>query len=184
MKKAASKPFWKTKTLAEMNDAEWESLCDGCGKCCLISLEDEDTGEVYLTDLACKLFDSGACQCSDYANRQKRVKDCVKLTPDNVPGLTWLPQTCAYRLIAEGRDLYWWHPLVSGDPETVHASRASVRGKTSPEGKQRVAGLMKRIMTWPEPLRAPQGSPKVSRRSRGDGKAASQRKPAGKRESE
>lgn len=149
------KPFWETKSLAEMDEAEWESLCDGCGKCCLITLEDEDTGEIHTTDVACKLFDSGLCQCSDYANRQKRVHDCVKLTPQNVSTLAWLPQTCAYRLIAEGRGLYWWHPLVSGDPQSVHRAKASVRGKTRPEGRLQIPGLMKRITVWPTPSAKP-----------------------------
>jgi len=160
-------PFWKTKTLAEMSEAEWESLCDGCGKCCLVGLEDEDTGEIYLTDVACKLFDAGACRCSDYANRQKRVHDCVKLTPENVPELNWLPKTCAYRLVHEKRDLFWWHPLVSGDPETVHQANVSVRGKTRPEGRLKIPGLMKRIKTWPEPKAAPdKSSPRRSRAKR------------------
>lgn len=150
-----SDEFWKTKTLAEMNETEWESLCDNCGRCCIVSLEDEDTAEIYLTDVACQLFDSGACRCSDYLNRQKRVHDCVKLTPENVPTLNWLPQTCAYRMVSEKRDLYWWHPLVSGDPDTVHDANVSIRGKTRPEGRLRVPGLMKRITKWPAPNEAP-----------------------------
>jgi uncharacterized protein len=158
-----SEPFWKTKTLGEMNEAEWESLCDGCGKCCLIGLEDEDSGEIYLTDVACKLFDSGACQCSDYANRKKRVPDCVKLTAENVPTLNWLPKTCAYRLVNEGRELFWWHPLVSGDPDTVHQAKVSVRGKTRPEGRLQIPGLMKRITKWPAPTDGPAAEAKVKR---------------------
>jgi hypothetical protein len=148
-------PFWKTKSLAEMTEAEWESLCDGCGKCCLIGLEDEDTGEIYLTDVACQLFDGAACRCTDYPNRQSRVPDCVKLTPNNVGTLHWLPKTCAYRLVNEKRDLCWWHPLVSGDPETVHAANVSVRGKTVPEGKRKVRHLIKRITQWPEAAKRP-----------------------------
>jgi uncharacterized protein len=144
--------FWKTKTLAQMSEAEWESLCDGCGKCCVISLEDADSGELYRTDVACNLFNTMACGCGDYANRKKRVPDCVKLTPRNVAKLDWLPPTCAYRLVAEGRDLYWWHPLISGDAETVHIAQASVRGQTRPEGRLKIPGLMKRIKQWPEPL--------------------------------
>ena len=105
-----------------------------------------------------------ACGCGDYANRKKRVPDCVKLTPKNVPKLDWLPPTCAYRLVSEGRDLYWWHPLVSGDAETVHASRASVRGKTRPEGRLKIPGLLKRIVKWPEPAEAP---PAASKRAVG-----------------
>ncbi len=121
--------FWRTKTLAQMNEAEWEALCDRCSKCCVISLEDADTGELYRTDVSCKLFDTAACQCSDYANRKKYVPDCVKLTPKSVPKLDWLPPTCAYRLVADGRDLYWWHPLISGDPQSVHEAGVSVRGR-------------------------------------------------------
>ena len=156
---AASEPledgYWRKKTLVELNEQEWESLCDNCGKCCVISLEDEDTGELYLTDVSCKLFDSKACGCGDYANRKQYVPDCVKLTPRNVPTLDWLPRTCAYRLVAEGKDLHWWHPLVSGDRETVHTSKASVRGKTRGEGRLKMQGLMKRITKWPEPLGEP-----------------------------
>lgn len=152
-------PFWKTKTLAQMSEAEWESLCDGCGKCCVISLEDEDTGELHRTDVSCKLFNTVSCGCGDYANRKKRVPDCVKLTPRNVPKLDWLPPTCAYRLVAAGEDLYWWHPLVSGDRETVHSAGASVRMQTRPEGRLKIPGLMKRIKQWPEPLEAPPPEP-------------------------
>lgn len=157
------KGFWKDKTLTEMSEQEWESLCDGCGKCCLVGLEDEDTGEIYLTDVACKLFDSGACRCSDYPNRQKRVHDCVKLTPENVPELHWLPKTCAYRLVAQKRDLFWWHPLISGDPNSIHVANVSVRGKTRPEGRLQISGLMKRIMKWPEPLASAPRSEKLKR---------------------
>ena len=124
-----SQPFWKTKSLEEMSPAEWETLCDGCGKCCLSKLEDEDTGEIYWTSGACRLFDAGTCRCSDYDNRLRRVSDCVGLTPQNVRTIHWLPSTCAYRLVAEGRDLYWWHRLVSGSAETVHAAGMSMRGR-------------------------------------------------------
>jgi uncharacterized protein len=123
--------FWKTKTLAEMNKAEWESLCDGCGKCCLSKLEDEDTGEIHWTSVACRLFDAGACACRDYANRTRKVHDCVALTPDNVGKISWLPKTCAYRLIHEGKELFDWHPLVSGNRQSVHEAGASVRGKVT-----------------------------------------------------
>ncbi|WP_173932326.1 YcgN family cysteine cluster protein [Chelativorans sp. Marseille-P2723] len=124
-------PFWKSKPLLAMSDAEWESLCDGCGKCCLAKLEDEDTGEILWTSVACRLFDSATCRCSDYSGRLARIPDCVQLTPENVFELGWLPSTCAYRLLAEGKELAWWHPLVSGDPETVHKAGISVRGRTS-----------------------------------------------------
>jgi uncharacterized cysteine cluster protein YcgN (CxxCxxCC family) len=124
-----SEPFWKTKSLAEMTQAEWESLCDGCGRCCLNKLEDEETGKYYYTDIGCRLLDGETCRCRDYPNRQALVDDCERLTPENVSQLGWLPPSCAYRLVAEGRDLYWWHPLVSGDPETVHSAGVSVRGR-------------------------------------------------------
>jgi uncharacterized cysteine cluster protein YcgN (CxxCxxCC family) len=103
-----SEPFWKTKRLSQMTRTEWESLCDGCGRCCLNKLEDADTGNTFFTNVACKLFDAGSCRCKDYAGRKRKVPDCVQLTPRNVRRIVWLPPTCAYRLVAEGRDLYWW----------------------------------------------------------------------------
>ena len=124
-------PFWRRKALAEMTRSEWESLCDGCGRCCLNKLIDEDTNETVFTDVGCKLLDTKACRCTDYANRQRKVRDCVRLTPRNVRRLSWLPPTCAYRLVANGQDLAWWHPLVSGSKETVHEAGISVRGRVS-----------------------------------------------------
>lgn len=135
MKKPEQQPFWRRKTLAEMTEAEWESLCDGCGRCCLVKLEEEVAPEraadasVYFTDLGCRLLDTDGCRCRDYANRSSLVSDCVRLTPGVVAEIGWLPPTCAYRRLDEGRDLAWWHPLVSGDPETVHAAGISVRGR-------------------------------------------------------
>ena len=131
----AQKPFWETKSLSQMNVREWESLCDGCGLCCLIRFEDEETGEIVPTWAACKLFDSGACRCSDYANRKTHVPDCIKLTPHNIEALQWMPLSCAYRRLYEGRDLAAWHPLITGDPESVHRAGASVRGQTFSEAK-------------------------------------------------
>jgi uncharacterized cysteine cluster protein YcgN (CxxCxxCC family) len=122
-------PFWKTKSLEEMSPAEWESLCDGCGKCCMAKLEDEDTGEIHFTSVGCRLFDKGTCRCADYTHRFERVSDCVRLTPETVRSIVWLPSTCAYRLVAEGRDLFAWHPLVSGRAESVHEAGISMRGR-------------------------------------------------------
>lgn len=143
-------PFWKEKTLKEMSQSEWESLCDGCGKCCLLKLQDEHTGAVDYTDVACRLLDIGACRCMDYENRQAKVHDCVRLTADKVAELKWMPSTCAYRLVAEGKDLYWWHPLLSGDPESVHRAGISVRGRAVPEGRVPERRLLKHIVKWPE----------------------------------
>ena len=128
-----SDPFWKSVPLDKMNTRQWESLCDGCAKCCLLKLEDEDTGEIAYTKLHCKLLDAGSCQCSDYANRKKKVPDCVKLTPAGIDDLPWMPRTCAYRLIHEGKDLPDWHHLVCGDRERVHETGNSVRGRTVSE---------------------------------------------------
>jgi uncharacterized protein len=126
-------PFWKTKPLTDMSKPEWESLCDGCGRCCVNKLEDEDTGKFIFTRAACKLLDLKTCQCTDYRNRHKKVSDCIALTPANVGKLGWLPDTCAYRLLDEGKSLAWWHPLVSGRKETVVEAGISVKGEVYSE---------------------------------------------------
>ncbi len=151
---AADAPFWRVKPLEAMDEAEWESLCDGCARCCLVKLEDEDTGEIHYTDLGCRLLDAQGCRCRNYPGRQAAVPDCVKLTPDTVRTLPWLPPTCAYRLVAEGGDLPWWHPLVSGRPETVHEAGISVRDRVfAGEDDLPLADYGDRIVTWP--MRAP-----------------------------
>ena len=146
----AEVPFWKRKTLSQMSAREWESLCDGCGRCCLNKLEDIDTGATYFTDVRCKLFDAQACRCKDYAHRKAKVPDCVQLSPRNVKRIVWLPPTCAYRLVAEGRDLHWWHHLVSGSRETVHEAGVSVRGReTVCETGVPDERLEEHIVGWP-----------------------------------
>ncbi|PJE35944.1 YcgN family cysteine cluster protein [Pseudooceanicola lipolyticus] len=126
--------FWETVPLNRMTQPEWEALCDGCGKCCLNKLEDEETGEIALTRVACRLLDDSSCRCAQYPIRHQFVPECIVLKPDTLDQhMTWIPATCAYRLLYEGRRLYDWHPLISGDPETVHAAGVSMRGRTVPE---------------------------------------------------
>ena len=152
-------PFWRRKSLAEMTNSEWESLCDGCGKCCLNKLEEEETDHTYYTDVGCRLLDGKTCRCRDYPNRQKLVDDCVRLTPKSLRKITWLPPSCAYVLLSQGKDLYWWHPLVSGDPETVHAAGVSVRGRVrDTQVNVPDADLENYIVNWPLQL------PKKARR--------------------
>lgn len=126
--------FWERKPLARMSRAEWEALCDGCGKCCLNKLEDEDTGEVALTRVACRLLDDAVCRCAHYDTRHQFVPDCIVLTAENLPkNLYWMPETCAYKLLHRGDRLPDWHPLLTGDPESVHAAGVSVRDMTYSE---------------------------------------------------
>lgn len=147
----AEKPYWEAKPLETLTQDEWESLCDGCGRCCLVKLEDEDTGEVHYTDVACRLFDVKSCGCSDYRQRRRKVRDCLKLTPSLVRSLAWLPPTCAYRLRAEGHPLRWWHPLVSGSAETVHEAGVSVRGRVAAlETGIDFDDYPDHIVTWPK----------------------------------
>lgn len=144
-----SLPFWKTTALEDMTAEQWESLCDGCGLCCLNKLEDEDSGEIYYTRAACKYLDTDACRCTDYENRTENVPDCVQLTPSRMRNLPWLPDSCAYRLVAMEQDLPWWHPLVSGDPETVHEAGVSVRGRVVSEDD--VGDLEDFLINWALP---------------------------------
>ena len=127
--------FWERFSLSELNAAEWEALCDGCGKCCLHKLEDEESGRIYRTNVACRLLNRESGRCSDYRNRRSFVPDCVQLAPALVGQLNWLPGTCAYRRLHEGRPLPRWHHLRSGDPEAVHEVGASVRGWTVSESE-------------------------------------------------
>ena len=121
-------PFWQSKTLAEMTQKEWESLCDKCGLCCLNKIEDEDSGEYYYTSVACSLLDPDSGRCREYKNRADKKCDCLQLTPENIKGINWLPVSCAYRLIQEGKELEPWHPLISGDPDSVHKADISMQG--------------------------------------------------------
>jgi uncharacterized cysteine cluster protein YcgN (CxxCxxCC family) len=126
--------FWEKKPINKLSDAEWEALCDGCGKCCLNKIEDEETGRVYLTRVACRLFDDETCRCAQYDIRHQFVPECIVLRPDNIEQHAyWMPRTCAYRLLWQGKPLYAWHPLLSGDPETVHDAGVSMRHRTVPE---------------------------------------------------
>lgn len=137
-----SEPFWKTKTLGEMTTGEWESLCDGCALCCMHKIEDEETGEIFYSDLACKLLDLSTCRCSDYANRISKVPECLRLTPGDTAAFDWLPSTCAYKRLARGQDLLPWHPLVSGDSDSVHQANISVLGKAVSENDTDEASVL------------------------------------------
>lgn len=144
------RPFWETKTLAEMSQAEWESVCDGCGKCCLHKLEDHDSGEVFYTDVACRLLDTTQCRCSDYSARRKLVPDCISLRHSDPADLHWLPASCGYRVLAEGRILEDWHPLISGDANSVHNAGISIRGRCTSENDVKDIDYEDRIIYWVE----------------------------------
>ena len=144
----AEKPFWDVVPLSEMSDEQWESLCDGCAKCCLLKLEDEDTGEIAFTNVACRQLDLQSCRCKNYSRRSRLVPDCVTMTPENIPNLSWMPKSCAYRRLSEGRGLPSWHPLLTGDRNSIHTAHASARGRIISE---RIAGdLEDHITSWPE----------------------------------
>ena len=142
--------FWETKTLRQMSSEEWESLCDGCARCCLHKLEDEESEEVFYTDVACQYLEQDACRCTEYQDRNRLVPNCVWLTPDDVDTFHWLPTTCAYRLIAEGQALPSWHPLVSGSAESVHEAGISVAGRCVSEAFVHDEDFEDRIIHWVE----------------------------------
>ncbi len=142
------KPFWQTVKLADMSAAQWEAVCDGCAKCCLVKLQDEDSGEIVFTDIVCNLLDQQSCRCTHYAERTKLVPDCVKLTKDNLDKIDFMPPSCAYRLLHEGKDLPQWHPLVSGSADSVVAAGMSVKGRVIAE--MAVEGDSEdRVVDWP-----------------------------------
>lgn len=125
--------FWKSTRLSDMTREQWESLCDHCGRCCLHKIEDIDSGNVFYTNVVCKYMDLDSCHCTCYSERTRLVPDCLQLSQDLLTKLSWLPDTCAYKLLADGKDLYSWHPLISGDPDSVHEAGISVRGNAVPE---------------------------------------------------
>jgi len=148
-----SAQWWAMKPLEQMSAQEWESLCDGCGLCCLHKLEDEDDGTVYTTDVACELLDCATARCSDYPNRQRRVPGCTVLHPEDVARFHWLPPTCAYRLIAEGRPLPDWHPLVTGDPDSSRKAGHSVAGRCVSERSVDPDEMQEHVIFWVPPVR-------------------------------
>ena len=137
--------YWKRKSLAEMSTEEWEQLCDGCALCCMHKVEDEDTGEVFYTDIACRLLDLETCRCMDYANRAKFVSECLVLVADDPAQFNWLPNSCAYRRLANGHDLPEWHPLITGDPQSVHDAGISMKGKAVSENETKLFQVMRKV---------------------------------------
>ncbi len=144
----AQQVFWLAKKLGEMSKTEFEALCDGCGKCCLHKLEDEDSGDVYYTKVACRYLDHQSCRCQAYEQRQQLVPECVVLTPESVKDTYWLPETCAYRLIDQGLPLFDWHPLISGDPDSVHKAGMSVAGQVLSEQDVAEEDFEDHIIRW------------------------------------
>jgi uncharacterized protein len=145
---ASGERFWNTKTLEEMSVVEWELLCDRCAKCCLHKIEDVQSGRVFFTNVACRLLEPGVCHCHDYDHRMDLVQGCVTLTASMVREVNWLPESCAYRRLAEGRGLAWWHPLVSGDASTVHQAGVSIVGKIIKEACIDLSNLEAWIVDW------------------------------------
>lgn len=144
------KSFWENKKLNQMNEEEWESLCDRCGKCCLIKLIDEDTNFLHYTNVSCHQFDEEKCQCKDYKNRKKIVKDCIKLSSNNLEQINWLPNTCSYKLISEGKKLPYWHPLIQGTREVMEKGNHSVRGKVISENIIDQKNIKNYLFDWEE----------------------------------
>jgi hypothetical protein len=142
--------WWHDKPLAELNETEWEALCDGCAKCCLHKLEDEDSGEVFYTKVRCRYLDEQTCRCTDYANRFVLAPHCIQLRAGDARTLDWLPSTCAYRLRANGQPLPQWHPLVSGDANTVHRAGISIRGRAISDEYVHPDGFDEHVVQWVE----------------------------------
>jgi len=140
--------YWERKSLEEMNEREWESLCDGCGRCCLQKLEDEESGDIHFTRVACRLLDTESCRCTDYAARFRRVDDCLSVRPLDAQKISWLPPSCAYRRLAEGRGLADWHPLLSGDPQSVRQAGISAAGRVVSEEAVPVYAIVEHIVQW------------------------------------
>jgi uncharacterized cysteine cluster protein YcgN (CxxCxxCC family) len=140
--------FWETRSLESLNSEEWEALCDGCGRCCLLKLEDQDSGQLFYTNVVCEYHDNERCLCTRYAERCQLVPDCIEVTPDVARNANWLPDTCAYRLLARGKPLYDWHPLLSGDADSVHQADVSVRGKTVSEQYVHPDELEEHLVHW------------------------------------
>ncbi|MFT4629804.1 MAG: putative cysteine cluster protein YcgN (CxxCxxCC family) [Arenicella sp.] len=145
-----SKPFWETKQLDEMTHSQWESVCDGCAKCCLVQLQDEATEQLVFTNIACDLLKAGNCQCSDYANRSVKVPTCMTMTPENVEECAeFAPPSCAYRLLLQGDPLPAWHHLRSGSRDTIHETGNSVRGRIKFEREIKLDDLEDYVVDWP-----------------------------------
>lgn len=145
---ALREKFWQHYSLAELTQPEWEALCDGCGLCCLVKLEDEDTEEVVYTSAACQLLDTKTARCTDYANRQSIVPDCLQLTPERVPELKWLPPSCAYKRLDLGQALPRWHPLITGNPNSVRKARKSAAGRCVSEKDINEADIEEYVIRW------------------------------------
>ena len=145
---AGKQPFWREKSLNQMNAEEWESLCDGCARCCLEKLENSDTGEISYTNVGCGLLDVNECRCTKYAERKRYMPDCVRLTSSNIAFLKWMPSTCAYKLLSEGKDLPNWHPLVSGNPDSVYEAGISIRGRAI--AAEDAGDLEDHTVNWPK----------------------------------